>query len=299
MNRAIWIIRRVASFFRPTELKQMVSIWRIVGSASVHVEPSRWRRAWNACASVVREPSAVGPIWAVSMVKNEGDIIGETVRNLRAQGIDHVLVADNNSTDNTVEVLRAEGVYLVSDPIVAYWQAQKMSHLARIAVRHGASWVVPFDADELWKGENGQTVAETLRCTDANVVEAAWWNFVPLADNDSRLVAERYPWRLSRPDHQSKQAFRANWLARITIGNHTVFVPAARIVRQLRIAHYRWRSVEQMVRKASDGMQASRSAGIAYKPPQWFEVVDESVARSKLQQMIESADLVRDPSSEW
>ena len=209
-------------------------------------------------------------------------------------------MADNGSTDDTVAVMRAEGVHIVHDPIVPYWQAQKMTHLARIAVRHGRVWVVPFDADELWKGENGLTVAETLRTVGSNVVEAAWWNYVPLAENDSTLVAERFPWRLSRPDRQSKQAFRANWLARITIGNHTAFVPGAGVVRRLRIAHYRWRTIEQIMQKASDGARASRSAGIAsHTLPQWFEVTDEASAQARLEQMIQSADLVRDPSSLW
>ena len=234
------------------------------------------------------------------MVKNESDIIGETIRNLRAQGIDHVLVADNGSTDDTVEVLRSENVHIVSDPIVAYWQAQKMSHLARVAVRNGASWVVPFDADELWKGDQGRTIGESLRSSSANLVEAAWWNFVALPENDSESVADRFPWRLPQPDDQHKQAFPANWLARCTMGNHTTFVPGDRKVRLLRIAHYRSRTTEQLLRKSADGTRASELAGIEpHKLPQWFEILSEADAETRLRQMAESDGLVHDPSSRW
>lgn len=233
------------------------------------------------------------------MVKNEADIIRETVRNLRSQGVDHILVADNGSSDDTVSILRDEGVMVVADPITAYWQAQKVTHLARAATRHGASWIVPFDADELWKGQDGRTLADILHSSSANVIEAEWWDFVPLADNDSDSVAARFPWRLPQPHQQSKQAFRAHWLARVSIGNHTVHVPERRVARSLRIAHYRCRSVTQMVQKARDGAAASRSAGISTnKLPQWFEVPDEAAAQARLESMT-SGELVRDPSTTW
>lgn len=233
------------------------------------------------------------------MVKNEGDILRETVRNLRDQGVDYILVADNGSSDDTARILHEEGVIVVDDPIVPYWQAQKMAHLIRVAVRHGAAWVVPFDADELWKGQDGRTVADTLRSMTGTVAEAEWWDFVPLAENSSDLVAERFPWHLPQPDRQSKQAFRANWLARVTLGNHTAFVPHPSAARNLRIAHYRARSVEQMLRKARDGADASRKAGLSERSlPQWFEVTDESAAQLRLETMA-SGDLVRDPSTWW
>ena len=119
------------------------------------------------------------------MVKNESDIVEETIQNLLDQGVDHILVADNGSTDSTRAILsrlsQAGRVHVVDDPIVAYWQGDKMSHLARAATRMGAAWIVPFDADEMWKGEDGLTVATVLRAAETNVVAASWWDFVPLA----------------------------------------------------------------------------------------------------------------------
>ena len=294
----MWTLRRLLSMANRTELSRVWAVWRQVGQGSVQIEARRWRRALNAVRSLLRDPTPAGPIWAVSMVKNEADIIVETLRNLRSQGVDHILVADNGSTDGTRALLVAEGVHVVDDPIVDYWQAQKMSHLARTATRHGAAWVVPFDADEIWKGQGGRTLAATLRSTTRNVAEAEWWQYVPIKDGDGGF-AERFPWRLKEPDAQSKQAFRANWLARLTTGNHTVYLPSPRVERNLRIAHFRSRSIEQMLRKARDGSEASRKAGIAaHKLPQWFEVTSEEEAARRLVAM-KARELTHDPASAW
>ncbi len=43
---------------------------------------------------------------AIMMVKDEADIIGHTLDHLHAQGIDHVVIADNMSTDNTGFILQ-------------------------------------------------------------------------------------------------------------------------------------------------------------------------------------------------
>jgi hypothetical protein len=38
---------------------------------------------------------------AVTMVKDEADVIGPVIANLFAQGVDHIIAADNLSTDRT------------------------------------------------------------------------------------------------------------------------------------------------------------------------------------------------------
>lgn len=260
------------------------------------------RRTRNAARSVMRETPRCGPIWAVSMVKNEADIIGETLENLFVQGVDQILVADNRSTDNTREVLANFPIHIVDDPIPAYWQGEKMSHLARAATRAGAAWIIPFDADELWKGTDGRTIAEVLRNSNATIVEAEWWDFVPKAEADTAQFAVRFPYRLAQQHFQAKVAFRANWLARIAIGNHGVSLPDPSVGNGLRIAHYRYRSPAQMIQKARDGSASSRLAGIEVRTlPQWFTLEHESedTALARIAQMIAEGDLVYDPASEW
>jgi glycosyltransferase involved in cell wall biosynthesis len=85
-------------------------------------------------------------VWGVSMVKDEADIVRWTVATIVEQ-VDHVLVADNGSTDGTRQLVESVGAEVVDDPEPAYYQSDKMSHLARVAASRGADWIVPFDAD--------------------------------------------------------------------------------------------------------------------------------------------------------
>jgi GR25 family glycosyltransferase involved in LPS biosynthesis len=306
-RRDLWMLRWMKWTFRPRHAHRTWRVWRAVDTGAIDVEPRRIVRAWNAVRSIVRRPRPDGPVWAVSTVKNEADIIEETICNLFDQGVDHVVVADNGSTDGTVEVLRGLAeryrLHVLTDPIIEFCQGEKMSHLARAATRHGASWVVPFDGDELWKGSGGRTVAETLRATQANISVASWWDFMPLPVAETGPYAERYPYRDVAPRPQVKSAFRANWPARIWIGSHHV-TPLARPTEAngLRVAHFQFRSPAQMVRKATDGAHASRLARESAEAlPQWFELDggDEDDAAAKVQGLLESTSLVFDPATTW
>ena len=69
---------------------------------------------------------------AVTMVKNEADVIETTIRHIAAH-VDHVIVADNGSTDGTRELLDELPCEVIDDPDPAYYQSRKMSALADYA----------------------------------------------------------------------------------------------------------------------------------------------------------------------
>ena len=250
----------------------------------------------------MRELPADGPIWAVTMVRDEEDIIEETILHLLEQGVDHVLVADNLSIDGTRSILetlaRRHPVHVTSDPIQAYWQGDKMSLLARAATRFGASWIVPFDADELWYGIDG-TVRETLHRTTTPIAIAESFNYVPI-DEGGPTYAQRFPYRLADASLRRKVAFRANWLARIKFGNHDVWLPDVTASRQLRIAHYRWRSVEQVQHKAEVATTAVVASRLGSNVEHWFRIArGDTTAAQERDELVQRSDLVFDPSIAW
>ena len=120
-------------------------------------------------------------IVAVTMVRDEADVIGPVLANLYAQGVDHIIAADNLSTDRTRSILEQhDRLTIIDDPEPGYYQATKMTRLARQAHDMGADWVLPFDADEVWYAEGG-TIAQALDTVTADELDGLtisaddWW----------------------------------------------------------------------------------------------------------------------------
>lgn len=214
-----------------------------------------------------------GSVWAISMVRNEADIIGQTVEHFFRQGIDGMLIADNLSTDGTPEILRdlaaTHRLFIAADREPAMFQNHKMDVLARWATEAGADWIVPFDADEFWFAP-GRTLAEGLRHCRTPIAAARIHSVFPrpgseLGDGTWRIDSERGLW------WQEKVAFRSHPLASINEGNHSVVRPGERS-EALRIAHVPWRSFDQYRRKVRDGAAALLLTGMHVGGDHWLDL---------------------------
>lgn len=177
------------------------------------------------------------------MVKDEVDIIASTLLHMVEQGVDWLIVADNCSTDGTPDVIRDLGlpVTLVHDPEVGYYQAEKMTSLARVAE---CDWVVPFDADERWVGADGGTIRSVLEDAQADTVAAQSYEYVG-----------GWEWRRPEPKRLPKVAFRYRPDIRVHQGNHGV-TPMGTVTDGLRVNEWQYRSYEHLVRKARNGKAA-------------------------------------------
>jgi glycosyltransferase involved in cell wall biosynthesis len=194
-------------------------------------------------------------IIAISMVRDEEDVIGHTLAHMLTQ-VDHAIIADNRSTDSTPAILRSfDHVTVVNDPERGYYQADKMTRLTHQAGDMGATWVVPFDADEAWYLPDLSTV-------DADVVQARPFVYVPQpSDPDDPNPITRITWRLPLPERQFKVCFRYHPDAELHMGNHDVHRPGRR-VHEGTVRHYQYRTVEQVRRKVSNGVEAYDASGL-------------------------------------
>ena len=231
----------------------------------------------------------MGAVVAVTMVKDEVDIIGETVANMAAQ-VDLVIVADNGSTDGTVDVLywlseTLGNILVTHDPDPAYTQSEKMTGLAHLAARTTPTeWVVPFDADEIWYTNTG-TVGETLRNVgDLACVQAELFDHVATGyDADDPNPVTRMVWRRLTPLVFPKVACRYRHDLTIHQGNHGCdyggIIPAAAPL--LVVRHFPYRTVEQFIRKTRNGAAAYQAAGDRQPLSagahwrQWGQILDE------------------------
>lgn len=201
----------------------------------------------------VKSPS----VWGITMVRNEEDVIENVLRHQVSQGISPILVADNKSNDETPNILarlaKELPIFIIKDSLDAYHQAEKMTALSRIAYKHGAQWIVPFDADEMWFAK-GSTVAEFLVSSHLCISNAAMYNVYP---GSSGAVAKMD----STQQPMGKVAFRATYFALLGIGNHLVY-RSGEAGDGLFIAHLPWRNIEQLQRKVRQGRQALESASL-------------------------------------
>ena len=235
-------------------------------SAREFRDPRRWGRLARAVRRVdlpelPRHRRRPGEVWAVSTVRDERDVVGAVIEHLLDQGVDHVLVADNRSTDGTYELLtglaRSDArVHVARDREPVHIQSEKNTHLAFRAWRAGADWVIPFDGDEFWFAR-GQRLADFLREQTDDVLFGSFLHMVTVTPADDARDATYL--LDAAPAFPSKVAFRSHPLVVVHHGNHDVARVGARS-RGLYVAHAIYRSEEQVARKLRQGLAAARRA---------------------------------------
>lgn len=205
-------------------------------------------------------------VFAVAVVRDEADIIARTVTQM-AEQVDHVVVADNGSTDGTRDILNDLGIEVRGDRVRGFYQAHKITRLALEASERGADWVVPFDGDEMWYAPPGRTIADVLASqpADIDVVGAVFWDHVATDDDDldEPDPIRRMVWREMGNGGLLRIAARCKPGLIIEDGNHFASYgddPFSFAWPQLAVRHFSLRSLKQFkakARKCIDGLNAA------------------------------------------
>lgn len=255
------------------------------------------RRGLHLPATLHSRPPRHG-LWAVTMVKNELDILEETVQHLLSQGVDRVLIADNLSTDGTTELIRRmaladDRIVEARDVEVGYYQAAKMTLLGRFAGLHGARWVIPFDADEFWLSPAG-TLRDYFEDAIVGTHRAEIYNAFPVAgaDRQARLRLDL------EAAAMVKVAYAYHPAAILGVGNHWV-TRAGGFRQDLRIVHVPWRSYDQFAQKLRQGAVALAATDLGeHMGPHWrrLGIADDPVLRERWEGVLAGRP---DPELNW
>jgi hypothetical protein len=205
-------------------------------------------------------------VWGITVARNEADVIATTLHHHLEQGFDGVIAVDNQSEDGTSDILRAAAtqdprVFVGTDSHTTHIHGAKMTHLAALAARAGADWVIPFDADEHWYAR-GMTVARLLRSLPAVMVDAASHTAVPSQHTGRLAFGPDQSVRVTREADPgwTKVAFRARRRPVVGDGNHHVYGVYGPRVAGLNVLHYPYRSLDQFRGKVRAGAAAIKAA---------------------------------------
>lgn len=225
---------------------------------------------------------------AISMVKNEADIIESFVR-YHLNIFDGLYILDNGSTDRTaaiVEQLAAEGlpVYLMADETIDFAQSKKMTMLLYQAfVDQEPDIIMPLDADEFVIASNNRDHPRHIleRIDLDRIYSVQTRQYVPLgSDPKSELLI---PKRIVHT-YGDVNLFKAiatkplleQYVPVLSGGNHYLqFEPSAGVrevkedLGSLRLAHFAFRSLEQAKSKVMVGW-LNNLANPAKKPDDCF-----------------------------
>lgn len=200
-------------------------------------------------------------IAGIAKVKDEADVIQVIVRHMLDQ-VDHVLVADNASSDGTREILEALPVELIDIPDVAHYQGRHMTDLTARAAGRGAEWVVPFDADEFIYSPFGR-LADVIAAHGADIYPVGIYEHRSTAsDPDEPNPLRRMGWRTRELSPLHKVACRTSIPVRLAEGNHQAVYEPSIVWEQLIMRHYPYRSLEQFISKVRNGYAGRRATDL-------------------------------------
>lgn len=207
------------------------------------------------------------PLFMTLLVRNEQDILESNLRFHLDRGVDHVIVTDNLSEDDTPGIItsfeRQGLVTAISETSDDYSQSIWVSRMANMAHDMGANWIINNDADEFWWPQSG-SLSKTLADVSCDVGHVGRDDYIPMTP-EIGTFAERMIYRktlstnaLGKP-LPPKAAHRAVQNVIVAQGNHTATARALTTqdtLDTIRIHHFPLRSYGQFEQKIVLGGQA-------------------------------------------
>ena len=209
------------------------------------------------------------------LVRNEADIIETNLFFHRQMGVDGFIVTDNNSTDETANILRKyyeKGWIkeIINEPGNNYNQKKWVDRMIKIAKnKYHTDWIINADADELWytplgnlKKEIDYLTCNIVNCPLMNVMPEektplSCWNKVvvsPIQDLEERGLSKYAIYNIQI----NKEMHRTKGYIRISDGNHFVeMFPEKRSYNStIVIYHYPVRGYSHFQKKVVQGGEA-------------------------------------------
>lgn len=255
------------------------------------------------------------------LVKNEIDIVRETIEFHLKFGVNFIIATDNNSTDGTLDVLKefeSRGVlHLIQEPSNAYSQAKWVNRMGDIAYKeYSADLIFHCDADEFWMPKSGNLKTELMSNTLVDVLKVVTRNVI-LADKggdetfpeDAKYIVKKVSKeqkviaisnnRYLNKAHRKVLFKTQKRMLYVGMGNHRVVDPehttVQRISSDIIIFHFPSRGKTQFYRKVVEGGEALKqttdihdTAGAHWR--KWYESYENGQLNEEYASMVLNQD---------
>ena len=245
------------------------------------------------------------------LVRNEADLIKDNVDFHIRRGVDHIIVTDNGSTDETVDLLqpyaRSGILTILHEPDDNYDQAKWVTRMAMMAARDmGADWILSNDADEFWWSD-GSSLKDHLANASGNVSYLPRQNMLPSPRwaTGNPLVHMTYavvkpldtgPLLPTLNKIGRKVLVRSEGLSSIGMGNHDASFSVDKVSFDAPIIgfHYPIRSFaqfEQKVRQGGAALERNTELSLAMGAHwrRWYEIFKAGGLRKEYEQLAPDA----------
>ena len=206
------------------------------------------------------------------LVRNEEDIIKYNIDYHLNQGIDHIIVTNNLSTDGTRDILESykkDGVITIIDELNDdYSQSTWVTNMARMAHKKlKADWIINNDADEFWFADNVNLRSFFESLLEENIVIGNRSDMICLDNKDTSGIPfyKRMKYKKFFSTNSQgrplppKVAHKGDPNVQVYQGNHKVLLPSREVCRsskKLDILHFPIRSSYQFKEKIRLGGKA-------------------------------------------
>ena len=222
-------------------------------------------------------------IVATILAQNEEDIIGRMIEHHIKQGVTHLIVTNNASTDRTREIAEKypEVVEIIDEPGNNHHQSKWVTRMAQMACKWNPDWIIHLDADEFWVNLG------SLRGQKGDVVRCEKMYLHPPTGDEFDLQKMRWYLNFNHVPipQECKVAHRPNPNIVITHGNHEAEGLSSE-TSNLERHHFPIRSYAQWESKAKKHEALKRRNSICKRWEKWYDLLAQGDLKEEYQKII-------------